>query len=93
MATASTSSPTAASSIPAASVILLSGYGTVEMAMDAIRCGAFDFLTKPLIDAELEMAIDRALNQRRVHRREQDPQAAARHALRPRERRRPTTTA
>jgi DNA-binding NtrC family response regulator len=51
---------------PGTSVILLSGYGTVEMAMDAIRSGAFDFLTKPLIDAELEMAIDRALNQRRV---------------------------
>jgi DNA-binding NtrC family response regulator len=51
---------------PEVSVILLSGYGTVEMAMDAIRAGAFDFLTKPLIDAELEMAIDRALNQRRV---------------------------
>jgi DNA-binding NtrC family response regulator len=51
---------------PGMSVILLSGYGTVEMAMDAIRSGAFDFLTKPLIDAELEMAIDRALNQRRV---------------------------
>jgi DNA-binding NtrC family response regulator len=51
---------------PAMSVILLSGYGTVEMAMDAIRGGAFDFLTKPLIDAELEMAIGRALNQRRV---------------------------
>jgi DNA-binding NtrC family response regulator len=51
---------------PAASVILLSGYGTVEMAMEAIRSGAFDFLTKPLIDAELEMAIERALNQRRV---------------------------
>ncbi|HJS06057.1 MAG TPA: sigma-54 dependent transcriptional regulator [Pirellulales bacterium] len=51
---------------PGMSVILLSGYGTVEMAMDAIRSCAFDFLTKPLIDAELEMAIDRALNQRRV---------------------------
>jgi DNA-binding NtrC family response regulator len=51
---------------PGTSVILLSGYGTVEMAMEAIRSGAFDFLTKPLIDAELEMAIDRALNQRRV---------------------------
>jgi DNA-binding NtrC family response regulator len=51
---------------PGTSVILLSGYGTVEMAMEAIRSGAFDFLTKPLIDAELEMAIDRALNQKRV---------------------------
>jgi DNA-binding NtrC family response regulator len=51
---------------PNTAVILLSGYGTVELAMEAIRAGAFDFLTKPLIDAELEMAIGRALNQRRV---------------------------
>ena len=48
------------------SVILITGYGTVESAITAIRAGAFDFLTKPLIDAELEMAIERALSQRRV---------------------------
>ena len=48
------------------SVILITGYGTVESAITAIRAGAFDFLTKPLIDAELEMAIERALRQRRV---------------------------
>ncbi len=47
-------------------VIMITGYGTVESAVEAIRAGAFDFLTKPLIDEELEMAIERALNQRRV---------------------------
>lgn len=50
----------------ATSVILMTGYGTVESAVEAIRAGAADFLTKPLIDDELEMAIDRVLNQRRV---------------------------
>src|SRR4029079_9309943 len=35
-------------------------------AVDAIRAGAFDLLTKPLIDQELELAIQRALNQRNV---------------------------
>ena len=49
-----------------AAVILITGYGTVDMAMEAIRVGAFDFLTKPLIDEELEMAIERALSQREV---------------------------
>ncbi len=48
------------------SVIMISGYGTVEAAVEAIRSGAFDFLTKPLIDAELEMSIERALSQRLV---------------------------
>ena len=47
-------------------VILITGYGTVEMAVEAIRAGAFDFLTKPLIDEELELALDRALKTRVV---------------------------
>lgn len=51
---------------PETSVIMISGYGTVEAAVEAIRSGAFDFLTKPLIDAELEMSIERALSQRLV---------------------------
>ena len=51
---------------PGVLVILLTGYGTVETAVEAIRAGATDFLTKPLIDEELEMAIQRALNQREV---------------------------
>ncbi len=51
---------------PDTSVIMISGYGMVETAMEAIRLGAFDFLTKPLIDEELELSIDRVLNQRRV---------------------------
>ena len=51
---------------PNTSVIMITGYGTVESAVEAIRAGAFDFLTKPLIDQELEMAIERALNQRKV---------------------------
>ncbi len=45
---------------------MLTGYGSVESAVEAIRQGAFDFLTKPLIDEELDMAIQRALNQREV---------------------------
>ena len=51
---------------PQTTVILITGYGTVETAVEAIRAGAFDLLTKPLIDDELEMSIQRALNQRRV---------------------------
>ncbi len=51
---------------PSTAVIMITGYGSVESAVEAIRAGAFDFLTKPLIDEELEMALQRALNQRRV---------------------------
>ena len=51
---------------PSTTVIMITGYGTVESAIEAIRAGAFDFLTKPLIDEELEMAIQRAIDQRKV---------------------------
>ncbi len=52
--------------VPGMPVILITGYGTVEIGIEALRAGAFDLLTKPLLDQELEMAIDRALSQRRV---------------------------
>lgn len=51
---------------PKTSVILITGYGTVETGVEALRAGAFDLLTKPLIDQELEMAIQRSLSQKQV---------------------------
>jgi DNA-binding NtrC family response regulator len=51
---------------PELMTILLTGYGTVETGIEALRAGAFDLLTKPLIDEELEMSIQRALSQNRV---------------------------
>lgn len=51
---------------PTTAVIMITGYGTVEAAVEAIRLGAFDFLTKPLIDEELLVAIQRALDQQMV---------------------------
>src|SRR5262245_12102391 len=35
---------------PELMVVLLTGYGTVETGIEALRAGAFDLLTKPLID-------------------------------------------
>ncbi len=51
---------------PAMQTLLMTGYGTPDEAIEAIRAGAFDYLTKPLIDDELLMAIERALTQRQV---------------------------
>jgi DNA-binding NtrC family response regulator len=51
---------------PGMQVILLTGYGTPDGAIEAIRAGAFDYLTKPLIDDELLMAVERSLSQRNV---------------------------
>lgn len=47
-------------------VILVTGYATAATGVEAVRAGAFDLVTKPLLDEELELAIDRALAQRQV---------------------------
>ena len=39
--------------LPTASVILLTGHGTVETAVSALKEGAYDYLSKPLILDEL----------------------------------------
>jgi DNA-binding NtrC family response regulator len=47
-------------------VLLMTGYATVDTGIEAIRAGAFDLLTKPLIDDEILLAFDRALSQQKV---------------------------
>ncbi|MDZ4756077.1 MAG: sigma-54 dependent transcriptional regulator [Phycisphaerae bacterium] len=42
-------------------VIAITGYGTVESAVEAIREGATDYLTKPLADETLLLSIERAV--------------------------------
>ena len=42
-------------------VILMTGYGTIESAVEAIKQGAYDYLTKPIIDDDVRMAVRRAL--------------------------------
>lgn len=42
-------------------VIVMSGHGTVETAVEATRLGAYDFLEKPLSLAKLLLTVERAL--------------------------------
>lgn len=42
-------------------VIMMSGHGTVETAVEATRLGAYDFLEKPLSLAKLLLTVERAL--------------------------------
>ena len=48
---------------PGTSVLVLTGYGTIENAVEAVRAGAVDYLTKPVVDTELRLAMERALRQ------------------------------
>ena len=42
-------------------VMVITGYGTIESAVDAIKKGAYDFIPKPIRLAELEIIVRRAL--------------------------------
>lgn len=45
-------------------IIVVTGYGSIEEAVQAIRMGAYDFLTKPIDIENLRLIIDRALRER-----------------------------
>jgi DNA-binding NtrC family response regulator len=47
-------------------VVMMSGHGTVETAVEATRLGAYDFLEKPLSIAKLVLTLERALENREL---------------------------
>lgn len=47
-------------------VVMMSGHGTVETAVEATRLGAYDFLEKPLSIAKLLLTVERALETSRL---------------------------
>jgi DNA-binding NtrC family response regulator len=53
---------------PGLPVIVLTGHGTIEDAVDAMRYGAFDFLTKPVNLDPLTLLVKRALENRELAR-------------------------
>ena len=46
--------------------IMMTAYGSVDTAVEAMRRGAYDFVTKPVNIARLEMLVRRALKEREV---------------------------
>lgn len=53
---------------PSTYFIILTGYGTVETAVEAMKLGAYDYLAKPVNLDELELIIERIYEERAVHR-------------------------
>ena len=51
---------------PGIPVIILTGHGSIDSAVDAMRHGAYDFLTKPLNLDQLDMIVKRALESRQI---------------------------
>ncbi len=54
------------SSYPTIPVIILTGHGTIETAVDAMRNGAYDFLTKPVNLDRLSLLVKRALSNKQL---------------------------
>src|SRR5581483_8839965 len=42
-------------------VVVMTGYSSIETAIESIRCGAFDYLAKPFKLAQIEIVADRIL--------------------------------
>ena len=53
---------------PEAAVLLITGHGSVETAVDAMRRGAFDYIEKPVRLAELRTRLSRAIEDRSLRR-------------------------
>ncbi len=51
---------------PEMPVIILTGYGSIESAVEAMRKGAFNYLTKPFEPEDLLLQVERALENRRL---------------------------
>ncbi|MBI4562899.1 MAG: sigma-54-dependent Fis family transcriptional regulator, partial [Candidatus Rokubacteria bacterium] len=51
---------------PGARVLLMTAFGSLETAIEAMRQGAYDYLTKPFKLAEVSLAVRRALDDQRL---------------------------
>ncbi|MBF0504433.1 MAG: sigma-54-dependent Fis family transcriptional regulator [Candidatus Omnitrophica bacterium] len=49
---------------PATEVILVTGYGSIETAVEAMKKGAFDYITKPIVDDEIKFLIERIIEKK-----------------------------
>lgn len=54
-------------------VIIMTGYGDVASAVEAMKAGAHDFITKPFDNDHLRFVLHRAMRQRRTQEESEDP--------------------
>ena len=51
---------------PLAHVVIMTGYSSLKTAIESIRCGAFDYLTKPFELVEIEIIVNRIMENQRL---------------------------
>jgi len=49
-----------------ATVIIVTGYGSIESAVEAIKCGAYDFITKPFEMEVMKVIVNRAMERHSI---------------------------
>lgn len=53
---------------PDLTVIMMTAYGTIESSVEAIKAGAYHYLTKPLHLEEVKLLLDKAMEHQQLHR-------------------------
>ena len=48
---------------PQVVVVVVTSYGSIEGAVEATKMGAFDYLTKPIVDDEIRVVVEKAVRQ------------------------------
>jgi len=66
---------------PDLDIVLITGYGTIEDAIQAIKSGASSYVTKPLVDSEIKLVIEQTLKRKTLKHETEELRAAARHEL------------
>ncbi len=49
---------------PHIEVIMMTGYGSIETAIEAMKLKAFDYITKPIVDDEIRMVIEKIIEKK-----------------------------
>ena len=65
-----------AKNLPVTSIVM-TGHASIDSAVEAMKLGAYDYLTKPIDPVRLEVLVDQALKDRKLH----DEVSALRHGL------------
>ena len=63
---------------PKLAVVLITGYGTIDDAIHAIKSGASNYITKPLVDSEIRLVIEQTMRRQHLEEETESLRAAAR---------------
>lgn len=64
-------------------IILMTACGSLKTAVDGIRAGAFDYISKPFVLDDLRLVVRRALQHTQLLREKQQPEQPLQHPIRP----------